>query len=231
MPPTLGQRLRRARDERGWLLEEISHRTRIPLLRLRELEEDNLNGCGGMTYAKSFLRTYSEALGVDASDVLQQMHAPPLGGVRDYRYLVENHGHWVDDYRNTPAMEKPVARRFPGSRSFGVLAVVFLVALVLGVTLWPVRAWNNPKINKSTVLEAVKVAPPAASKPPEAPVKTAALPAIEVKAPTIPEGDEFMVLGLDFNETPAPEPDLLKEFRDRPAQPSGEPPPKAQPVR
>jgi transcriptional regulator with XRE-family HTH domain len=134
MPPTLGQRLRHAREERGLKIEDISHKTRIAVPRLRELEEGNVNGCGSITYARSFLKIYSNFLKVDASEVLERMHPPPLGGSRDYRYLTEDMGHWVDDSR-TPAMVPPHPRKASG-RSFGWAAIVGLLILGLGVGLY-----------------------------------------------------------------------------------------------
>src|SRR5689334_17793772 len=97
MPPTLGQRLKHAREARGLSLRDVEHTTRIPVARLQDLEEDRLNTFGGMAYAKSFLRSYSTMLEVDAGEVLNQLKPPPLGGTRDYRYLVETQGPWLTD--------------------------------------------------------------------------------------------------------------------------------------
>jgi cytoskeleton protein RodZ len=88
MPPTLGQRLKHARDQRGLSLRDVEHATRIPVARLQDLEADRLNGLGGMTYARSFLRTYAALMEVHADDVLAKNNPPPLGVVRYYRYLV-----------------------------------------------------------------------------------------------------------------------------------------------
>jgi cytoskeletal protein RodZ len=92
MTPTLGQRLQQAREHRGLSLPDVAHKTRIPVHRLRELEEDNYNSLGSVAYAKGHIRSYAELLGVEADDVLEQMKTPPLGGVRNYRYLVESYG-------------------------------------------------------------------------------------------------------------------------------------------
>lgn len=92
MSSTLGQRLQQAREHRGLSLPDVAHQTRIPIHRLRELEEDNYNALGSVTYAKGHLRAYAELLGVDVNEVLEQMKTPPLGGVKNYRYLVESYG-------------------------------------------------------------------------------------------------------------------------------------------
>ena len=139
MAPTLGQRLRYAREQRGLKIEDIAHSTRIPARRLRELEADDLTGCGGLTYAKSFLGSYAKEVGIDASEVLTQIQTPPLGGARDYHYLVQNHGQWVDDSR-FPAMMPP-KRTVSTPRTLGFVAVSVIVCLsIFGVSLWHASA-------------------------------------------------------------------------------------------
>lgn len=135
MPPTLGQRLQQAREHRGLSLPDVAHQTRIPVHRLRELEEDNYNALGSVTYAKGHLRAYAELLGVEASDVLEQMKVPPLGGVRNYRYLVESYG----PLKPVTQTEHPAQDRttVASSKSPFVTATVsaFCVMLVGGVLL------------------------------------------------------------------------------------------------
>jgi cytoskeletal protein RodZ len=128
MPPTLGQRLKYAREKRGLSLRDVQHTTRIPVARLQDLEEDKLNTFGGMTYAKCFLRTYATLLDVNADEVLEQMKPPPLGGARDYRYLVESHGPWIVD------RSERYAGAYPSSLGPGkpfLLAVMVCVVLVV----------------------------------------------------------------------------------------------------
>ena len=70
MQRTIGQTLRAAREATGLNLLDVAHKTRIPANRLQQLEDDNYAAFGSMAYAKSFLKTYSRFLHVDASDVL-----------------------------------------------------------------------------------------------------------------------------------------------------------------
>lgn len=125
MPPTLGQRLKHAREKRGLNLADIAHATKIPVPRLQDLEDNNLTSFGSLTYAKSFLRTYADLLQVNADEVLGQLHQPPLGGMRDYKYLVESHGPWVDDKREQPALTPAMPGVAPG-RSFAFAALICL---------------------------------------------------------------------------------------------------------
>ena len=164
MPPTLGQRLKRAREKRGLTLVEISHSTKVPVRRLQDLEDDNLTRFGSLTYARSFLRSYADFLEVDADEVLGRMQAPPLGGARDYKYLLENHGPWIGDKDERTAMA-PVTK-VTAARSFTFAAVLCLACgLLIGVVMLG-NAYFGGK--EGTPVEPVTVA--GATEPATAPV-------------------------------------------------------------
>ncbi|RBP47390.1 helix-turn-helix protein [Roseimicrobium gellanilyticum] len=135
MSPSLGQRLQQMREQRGLSLPDVAHRTRIPVQRLRELEEDNYNALGSVTYAKGHLKAYADLLGVEADEVLEQLKTPPLGGVRNYRYLVESYG----SLKAVSQSEHPVQDRttVASNKSPMITATVsaFCVLLVGGVLL------------------------------------------------------------------------------------------------
>lgn len=97
MPAAFGQMLTEARESRGLSIEDASFETRIPVARLRLLESGNLAAFGSMTYARSFIRRYSEYLEVDSSEMLEDLPAGALGGERDYRYLTQSQGPWLRD--------------------------------------------------------------------------------------------------------------------------------------
>lgn len=99
MSHSLGHQLRRARLKRGLSLPDVAHHTRIPAERLNDLENDNYNNHGGLIYAKNFLRSYANYLDVDASLVLDRLQPPPLAGAKDYRYLLQNLGPWINKNR------------------------------------------------------------------------------------------------------------------------------------
>ncbi len=133
MPPTLGQRLRHARESRQLALMDVAHQTRIPVARIKDLEEDNYTSFGSLTYAKSFLKAYSEMLSVNADEVLSHLQAPSLGGSRDYRYLVEDHGMWVNENSSRPAMIPAQKSSMRAPRSlllFGLIGSFILIASV-----------------------------------------------------------------------------------------------------
>jgi transcriptional regulator with XRE-family HTH domain len=63
----IGSSLREARERRGLELNEIERATRIRSRYLRALEEEQFGQLPGRAYAKGFLRTYADYLGLDAS--------------------------------------------------------------------------------------------------------------------------------------------------------------------
>ncbi len=132
MPPTLGQRLKHAREKRGLSLRDVEHVTKIPVTRLRDLEEDRLNTFGGMTYAKCFLKSYSSFLEVDAQDTLGLMTPPPLGGARDYRYLVESYGIWISDRQERRGAMSSAPPLAPGKSFLFATLVCLVFGLLIG---------------------------------------------------------------------------------------------------
>lgn len=96
MQLTIGQQLKIARESRRLALSDVAHFTRIPVVRLQQLEDDNYAAFGSMAYAKSFLKAYSRFLELDASGTLEALPRPVAGGIDDYRYLTEPQGRWID---------------------------------------------------------------------------------------------------------------------------------------
>jgi hypothetical protein len=95
MPATFGQKLVAAREQRDLSIDDAAHETRIPVQRLKLLEAGNFAGFGSMTYTRSFVRAYSEFLGVDCTAIIEELPQGVLGGEHDYRYLTRSHGAWL----------------------------------------------------------------------------------------------------------------------------------------
>jgi hypothetical protein len=225
MPPTLGQRLKHAREARGLSLRDVEHTTRIPVARLQDLEEDRLNTFGGMAYAKSFLRGYSSMLGVDAGEVLDQMKPPPLGGARDYRYLVETQGPWITDRNEWRAHGTPAAALPPGKSVLFVTIICLACGILIGGAVLA-NAYLNSKTAAATAAQNQSGAAAKSS-------TTASLvpdPAGESGAYVSPDAlpPDKAPAGGEGNRPFAPEPAVTKAI---PVPATGAPtPPKAEPV-
>jgi cytoskeleton protein RodZ len=67
---TLGQFLRQERELRGIPLDRIEEATRIRAAQLRAIEDDRLESLPAEAYARGFVRTYAEYLGLNGDDVV-----------------------------------------------------------------------------------------------------------------------------------------------------------------
>jgi len=76
MASTIGKQLAQKREGEGISVEEVSHRTRIPIRLVRCLENDDYSGFPNLVYARSFLRMYCAHLGIDGAADLEGMREP-----------------------------------------------------------------------------------------------------------------------------------------------------------
>src|SRR3712207_4110748 len=70
--PEIGAALREARMRQRIDISEIEAQTKIRAKYLRALENEEWDLLPGPTFVKSFLRTYAEALGLDARLLLEE---------------------------------------------------------------------------------------------------------------------------------------------------------------
>ncbi len=183
MQPPLASKLRSAREQRGLSLADVAHETRIPIPRLKQLEEGNIAAFGNLAYARSFLRIYSDYLGVDAGAFIKELPVTPaLGGRNDYRHLVESFGPWVDDQprrRASRHFKDPVPASARGVYALVLFAALFVCSAVIVANFIrepakspPVHA--GPAMNPSQPLVVAKTsssgiqAKPSSEQPPAA---------------------------------------------------------------
>ncbi len=69
----VGRHLREARQQRGEDLYDVADYLRIKPSYLFALEEGDISGMPGRTYALGFLRTYADHLGFDGAEVVRQL--------------------------------------------------------------------------------------------------------------------------------------------------------------
>ncbi len=62
---TVGEQLKAERDRRGWSLDDVATRTRIPIRHLESIEKSNFSKIPGATYALGFARSYARAMEMD----------------------------------------------------------------------------------------------------------------------------------------------------------------------
>ena len=142
MPQAIGDTLREARMRQKIDITEIEAKTKIRAKYLRAMENEEFDLLPGSTFAKSFLRTYAEALGLDAHRL-----------VEEYRAQYEPR----DDSELPPLSSQAGARRRdsrydnrpPPRRAAALLAIAVAVIVVL-VVIGIVGGGNGkPKKNAS----------------------------------------------------------------------------------
>ena len=71
---TLGEELRRRREERGKTLSAISETTRIGTRFLKAIEDNNFSVLPGGIFTRSFIRAYAREVGMDETEAMAQYH-------------------------------------------------------------------------------------------------------------------------------------------------------------
>ena len=79
--PTVGERLRAAREEKGVSLEDIAAQTRIPLRHLSSIETADWDSLPAPTYTIGFAKSYASAVGLDRAEIGDQLREE-MGGQR-----------------------------------------------------------------------------------------------------------------------------------------------------
>lgn len=71
----IGGELRAARERLGWSIDAVAEALRIKAGYLRAIEEGDIHNLPGPAYAVGFVRSYSQALGLDSNEALRRFRA------------------------------------------------------------------------------------------------------------------------------------------------------------
>ena len=158
--PTVGERLRAAREEKGLSLEDVAAQTRIPQRHLESLETAEWDKLPAPTYTTGFAKSYATAVGLDRAEIGEQLRAE-MGGQRAVTHQAE--------------VFEPAdpARTMPKWLVFGAIGAV--IALVLVMSWLNERSLEQPADEGNAVV--AEAAPPSQPTPPAAaptPAPTAA---------------------------------------------------------
>jgi cytoskeletal protein RodZ len=116
---TVGERLRAAREERGLSLEDVAAQTRIPQRHLESIERAEWDNLPAPTYTTGFAKSYASVVGLDRTEVGEQLRAE-LGGRRPAA-------------ATTAEVFEPAdpARTMPKWLVFGAIGAVILLVVLL----------------------------------------------------------------------------------------------------
>ncbi len=69
---TIGERLKRAREEKGFTLKDVQEKIKIRTKYLEAIEEEKYDVIPGEAYIKAFIKGYASHLGLDADELLKE---------------------------------------------------------------------------------------------------------------------------------------------------------------
>ena len=156
----LGTDLRNAREHAGLSLPDLAARTRIPQRTLRAIEENDFDNVPAGIFARSFIRTYAQEVGVDPGEAVEK-----------YRSMTEPVVEPGDEQEAEAAEPRIPWRSFvPDFSGFGQGWRYALTAAALLTGLIAVNRYASP----DTQPEAVAARPaPSIEKPADSPVPVA----------------------------------------------------------
>lgn len=120
MSPTLGEKLRQAREAQGISIREVADQTRISALYLECIENDDYRNLPGGIFNKGFVKSFAKYLGLDPQEALQ-----------DYAELLAGQNINPDEEVKTYRPEVLTGNR--GNSS--TLSTVFFAAVILGLMI------------------------------------------------------------------------------------------------
>lgn len=115
---TIGQRLRAAREGRGWSVNDLARATHIRPVYLESLEAGERAALPADVFVQGFLRICGDALGMDGTALAEEWKRGRL-----------------PDTVNAHAATKPVRRRGRSSRRAVLIPWLILIGLVLLLAL------------------------------------------------------------------------------------------------
>jgi cytoskeletal protein RodZ len=129
----IGERLREARMRQKIDIAEVESATKIRAKYLRALENEEFSLLPGNTFVKTFLRTYSEYLGLDAQLMIEEYRAEhePRGEGEVQPMVSPSTRRRQQERRRPRAQRGPPG---PGTAVLVVLGVVLVILLILGLT-------------------------------------------------------------------------------------------------
>ena len=148
---SVGERLRAAREEKGFSLEDIAAETRIPHRHLESLENGDWERLPAPTYTIGFAKSYASAVGLDRAEIGEQLRAE-MGGFRNDTSTVESF---------EPA---DPARTMPKWLVFSAIAVIVLA--VIFFTWMRNQSITEPEEAPAVAEQPVQQVPPPAAQQP-----------------------------------------------------------------
>jgi len=145
----LGTRLKEARLQKGYSLEDLQEITKIQKRYLVGIEEGNYTSMPGSFYVRAFIKQYSEAVGLDPNEILQQYQndipASQVSEVAQSFSKSHNRRNLVKTTSSNKMMEA-VPKIIVGL--FVVVIIIIMVTLI-----WKKVSESSPAIEEDTKVQ------------------------------------------------------------------------------
>jgi cytoskeletal protein RodZ len=151
--PTVGQRLRAAREEKGLNLEDVASQTRIPRRHLESIENAQWDDLPAPTYTVGFAKSYASAVGLDRAEVGEQLREE-MGGQR----FANNQAEVLEPADPARTMPKWLVIS-------AILGVLLLVVLMSWLSRRSLQPDDQPVASAPAPQRVNRPAPPAAAAP------------------------------------------------------------------
>jgi transcriptional regulator with XRE-family HTH domain len=155
-PSPVGEQLRRAREAKKLSLEDVAAQTRIPLRHLASIETGDWDNLPAPTYTIGFAKSYASAVGLDRSEVGNQLREE-MGGQRFAT--------------NASDVFEPADPRRTMPKGLVIGAIVAVILLIAIMSWLNKRSLEEPEANNATAAPttASAPAPPQVTAPPAPP--------------------------------------------------------------
>src|SRR5258706_6386408 len=133
MSLTLGEKLRQAREERGFTISEVAEQTRISSLYLQSIENDDYRTLPGGIFNKGFVKSYAKFVGIGEQEALL-----------DYSQIGSDSAHGEDSELRRYRPEVLTDDNSAASMTPTIILAVVILAIMTGGILFLVNYLRQP---------------------------------------------------------------------------------------
>lgn len=159
MVETPGQKLRKAREQKNWTVEEVARATRIRPERVTDLENDEYGNFPNLSYGRNFLLLYARHLGLHHNEVTESYANENMFGLDDYEYLRSERD------QPMPAVITDKPRRPYVPLIIGFAVIILILTIIIGFVVISAKRISSSRQGNTDVealeeqLETVEAAP------------------------------------------------------------------------
>lgn len=160
---TLGEELKRARENSGLSVAELATLTSLRQGLILEMESNKFVNCGGDTYARGHIKTIAGLVGADPQkllDLYSDEHSNEKRNIHDL--LVEN------NVTRVPKERRTISWKVPASVSLSILGVVAIAQIIVSNTQTSPIHQPKPSVTASPSQSASTEPTPSTSASPSA---------------------------------------------------------------